>query len=210
MSDGRSMRLLAHALAVGALSWTLAAVAPGADAADFYKWVDDKGSVHFADSPSEIPARYREKATGGKFKPVERSTVMDNTEGANYSFIDERPKGATPANDAPASSAAVKVFNDANFEKTALKSGKLTVVEFWATWCGPCRRIAPVIDQLAAEFTGKVDIGKLDIDANRATTSKYGVKGIPTMIFFKNGAPVHQTTGAHPIENLRRMIQERI
>ncbi|MBI4829775.1 MAG: thioredoxin [Nitrospinae bacterium] len=195
---------------VSGLAAILCAWPPVADAADFYKWVDGEGNVHFADSPSEIPSRYREQATGGKFKPVGRSTVMDNTEGANYSFIDEKPKDTAQSHEAPAMSAAVKLYNDANFEKAALKSGKLTVVEFWATWCGPCRRIAPVIDLLAGEFTGKVDIGKLDIDANRATTGKYGVKSIPTMIFFKNGAPVHQVTGVVPLDNLRRMIQERI
>lgn len=87
-------------------------------------------------------------------------------------------------------------FTDANFESEALKSDIPVIVDFWATWCGPCRMIAPIIEQLAGEFDGKVKVGKLDVDENQQTAIKYGVRSIPTVLFLKNGKVVDTIIGA--------------
>ena len=85
---------------------------------------------------------------------------------------------------------------DASFEQDVLKSPIPVVVDFWAVWCGPCKVIAPIIDQLAAEYDGKVKFVKLDVDENPETAIKYGVRSIPTVIFFKDGAEADKVIGA--------------
>jgi thioredoxin 1 len=90
------------------------------------------------------------------------------------------------------------IFTDANFEDEALKANVPVVVDFWATWCGPCRMIAPIVEELAGEFDGKVKVGKLDVDENQQTAIKYGVRSIPTVLFFKDGKVVDTIIGASP------------
>lgn len=85
-------------------------------------------------------------------------------------------------------------FTDANFGETALKGG-LSVVDFWAEWCGPCRLIGPVIEELSKEYNGSVNIGKLDVDNNPEVTMKYGVRSIPTILFIKNGEVIDKHVG---------------
>ena len=87
---------------------------------------------------------------------------------------------------------------DGDFEQQVEKADGLTVVDFWAEWCGPCRMIAPVLDQLAAEYSGKVKVTKLDVDANIKTATRFNVRSIPTLLFFKNGKLVDQVIGAVP------------
>ena len=87
---------------------------------------------------------------------------------------------------------------DDSFEADVLKSGKTVVVDFWATWCGPCKMVAPVLDEIAGEHAETLTVAKLDIDANPATARDYQVMSIPTMILFKNGEPVKQIVGAKP------------
>ncbi|MHB8183353.1 MAG: thioredoxin [Candidatus Desulforudaceae bacterium] len=86
-------------------------------------------------------------------------------------------------------------FNEKNFEAEVLKSEEPVLVDFWAAWCGPCRSMAPVIDQLASEFQGKAKVGKLNVDENQSLATKYGIKGIPTLLFFKAGEVVDQEVG---------------
>ena len=86
-------------------------------------------------------------------------------------------------------------ITDVTYEEL-LKSDKPVVIDFWAEWCGPCRMIGPVIDELATEYDGKVTIGKVDVDNNDAVTSKFGIRNIPTILFFKNGEIVDKQVGA--------------
>lgn len=87
---------------------------------------------------------------------------------------------------------------DASFEADVLKSDKAVLVDFWATWCGPCKMVAPVLDEIAGEHPDKITVAKLDIDANPGTARDYQVMSIPTMILFQGGKPVKQIVGARP------------
>ncbi|MFI2607972.1 thioredoxin [Kitasatospora sp. NPDC018619] len=103
---------------------------------------------------------------------------------------------------------ATTTVTDASFEADVLKSEKPVLVDFWATWCGPCRQVAPVLDDIAAEHGDKLTIAKLDVDANQATAAKYGVISIPTLIVYKDGEPVKSITGARPKAALLRELAE--
>ena len=87
---------------------------------------------------------------------------------------------------------------DATFKSDVIDSEKTVVVDFWATWCGPCKMVAPVLDEIAGEHKDKITVAKLDIDANQQTAMQYQVMSIPTMIVFQNGQPVKQIVGARP------------
>ncbi len=87
-------------------------------------------------------------------------------------------------------------FTDSNFQESALDSDKLVVVDFWAEWCGPCRLVSPIIDELSTEYDGKAVIGKVNVDDNAGVASKYSVRSIPTILFIKNGEVVDKQVGA--------------
>jgi thioredoxin 1 len=89
-------------------------------------------------------------------------------------------------------------FTDDNFEQEVLKSDKPVLIDFWAVWCGPCKIIAPIVEELAAEYEGKAKIGKLDVDENQQTSIKYGVRSIPTLLIFKDGNLKDTIIGAVP------------
>ena len=97
---------------------------------------------------------------------------------------------------------------DDNFEQEVEKHDGLTIVDFWATWCGPCRMIAPILDQLATEYAGKVKVAKLDVDANINTGSRFNVRSIPTLLFFKGGRVVDQIIGAVPRTHIEAKLQQ--
>ena len=87
-------------------------------------------------------------------------------------------------------------ITDANFEQEVLKSQVPVLIDFWAVWCGPCKMVAPIVEELANEYDGKLKVGKLDVDNNRETAMQYGIRSIPTLLVLKNGEVVEQVIGA--------------
>ncbi|EGQ2687987.1 thioredoxin [Staphylococcus pseudintermedius] len=103
---------------------------------------------------------------------------------------------------------AIIEVKDSNFDEQIQSGVKL--VDFWATWCGPCKMIAPVLEDLAADYEGKADILKLDVDQNQATAAKFEVMSIPTLIVFKDGQPVDKVVGFQPKENLAQVLDKHV
>jgi thioredoxin 1 len=101
----------------------------------------------------------------------------------------------------------VHEVNDLNFDDQVLKADVPVLVDFTATWCGPCRQIAPLIDQVAEEYAGKVKVTKLDIDDSPATAQKYGIRGVPTLYVFKSGQLVAQQVGAVPKSVIQQLVE---
>ncbi len=101
-------------------------------------------------------------------------------------------------------------FTDATFEEEVVNSNHPVLIDFWAVWCGPCRMVAPVIEELAGAYAGKVKVGKLDVDNNPKSAMNYGVRSIPTILLFKDGDVVDSVVGAVPKQNLVNMIEKHL
>jgi thioredoxin 1 len=98
-------------------------------------------------------------------------------------------------------------ITDSNFEEVVLKSGKPVLVDFWAEWCGPCRMVGPVVEELAKEYDGKAVIGKMDVDNNPKIATEYGIMSIPALLFFKDGKVVDKQVGAVPKHVLANKLE---
>ena len=100
--------------------------------------------------------------------------------------------------------------SDAQFQEKVLQSGKLTLVDFWAEWCGPCKAIAPIVNDIATAYEGKLNVMKMNIDDNPETPTQFQIKGIPTLILFKDGQMIDQIVGAVPKDRLEGMLKKHV
>lgn len=100
------------------------------------------------------------------------------------------------------------IASEDSFQNVVLQSKSPVMVDFWAQWCGPCLATAPILEELAKEYTGKIDFAKVDVDSNSPLAAKYGIAAIPTMLIFKGGQPVQQILGYKPKKELKKVLDE--
>jgi thioredoxin len=105
---------------------------------------------------------------------------------------------------------AVAEVTDATFEQSVLKSEQPVMVDFWATWCGPCKALAPVVDEVAQAYNGRAKVYKMDVDRNNATPMRYGVRGIPTLLIFKDGKVQEQIVGYVPKDAIQKALDKHV
>ena len=104
----------------------------------------------------------------------------------------------------------IQTFTDGNFDQTVIESGKPVLVDFWAEWCGPCRRLAPTVDAVATDFDGRVTVGKLNVDENPNTAGRFSIRGIPTLLLFKGGQIVESVVGLTDRDHLKQLIEKHV
>lgn len=109
-----------------------------------------------------------------------------------------------------ASACNVQEVSDSNFEQNVLKSEQPVMVDFWATWCGPCKALSPVVDEVAQAYSGKAKVYKMNVDSNNATPMRYGVRGIPTLLIFKDGKVAEQIVGYVPKDTIQKALDKHV
>ena len=175
---------------------------------DFYKWVDEKGVVHFVDSPGKIPTKYQKRAKEKEFKKsTDESSVLEESvkvEPTSSDWIKEAKKSRRY----PTKGGAIDFVNSDSFKSEVLYSNQPVLVEFWATWCGYCKKIEPTIVQIATEYDGRLRIVKVDIDKDKNLKARYKVKGVPTVVLFKNGKEKKRVRGFANKKRLVAMIEK--
>jgi thioredoxin 1 len=129
------------------------------------------------------------------------SPIVDRTDRST-----ESPQRKQPIAHTRTQATMALEFTDSNFEELVLKSDKPVLVDFWAEWCGPCRMVGPLVEELAKEYDGKAVVGKLNVDNNANTSMKYGIRSIPTLLVFKNGEIVDRAVGAVPKSTLAQKL----
>ncbi|MDH5511141.1 MAG: thioredoxin domain-containing protein [Nitrospinota bacterium] len=187
-----------------------AAAAPS-QADGFFKWVDEKGETHYSDSQSGAPAGVK-NTQERSFDDIEYNvTPPVEYSPSPFGVLDRKqPREKRKSNRSKASAGSLPWFTQNNFDYEVLRSGRLTLVEFWAVWCGVCRKVDPVINDLAVEFGSKVKIGRVDIDEEELLQRKYKVSGVPNLVFFKNGKVVGRMIGRHSRDSYEKMIKRLI
>ena len=103
---------------------------------------------------------------------------------------------------------AIIEISDSNFESEVVNSDLPVLIDFWAPWCGPCRAIAPLVEEISSSYAGKIKVGKMNVDENQSTTMKFGIRSIPTLIMFKGGEAVDQIIGAVPKSEIERVVEK--
>ncbi|MDH5756714.1 MAG: thioredoxin domain-containing protein [Nitrospinota bacterium] len=184
----------------------------GQAAADgFYKWVDKQGNVHYSDSKAQAPPDgkdVQEKSYDdigyNITPPVSYPTSIYRGKDKSKSSKQSKAKRSN----AKANAGNLPWFTGSNFDHEVLRSGGLTMVEFWATWCGICRKVDPVINELAGKYGSRVKVGRVDIDEEKDLQKQYRVKGVPNTVFFKNGKVVGRLLGGHSRDSYIRMIEQ--
>ena len=199
------MRLIRSLLLIALASCTLAA-AP-------WKLVLKDGRTLICDAPPiVIDGSYLFRDVDGKDGNLPASEIdLDKTALANKTEAAPRWRetGRTVQRLHPEEpqSAGVLTLRDSNFGDEVLRSQTPVLVDFWATWCGPCKRIAPTVDAIAAQYAGRLKVGKMDVDRNAETTDQYGVHSYPTLLLFKDGAVVERIVGGRDKNSLARIIE---
>lgn len=105
---------------------------------------------------------------------------------------------------------AILEVTDANFDQTVLKSEQPVMVDFWAAWCGPCKALAPIVNELAAAYSGKIKVGKMDVDQSPVTPQRYGIRGIPTLLIFRNGQVQEQIVGLVSRDKIEKALNKQL
>jgi len=199
-------------------SLLLLALASATLAAAPWKLVLKDGRTLVCDAPPiVIDGSYLFREIDGKDGNLQADEIdLDKTAAANK--IEAGPRwqeiGRTeqrlPQAEESTAGGSVLTFGDSNFDAQVLRSRVPVLVDFWATWCGPCKQIAPAVDALAARYGGRVKVGKIDVDRNRATVGRWGVHGYPTLLLFKDGAVVGKIVGSAGRSEIARMVDSHL